>query len=512
MYIRYGIRKSYRMTERETDPIMVKMNRYLKKIYSRLLNKVDEGNFESYWRLSERVITSSWAFRIFALHRTESTWYRTITLKRIQEVLLKVEEIVYFNIMEYRCQRINIPKDPSNPEKGTRPLTIPRLENRIYLQIVNIMLVTFVNSRISRNQHGHRPGFGVSTAWEQWMKEFKDLRNIVEFDLRKFHDSISYEILEKAMIHFGVPRRWQHKLFRLNNPEIQDIETKEIFRADRGVGQGVATSAILGIIVLDYLKIHENVKFLYTGFADDGQLGSNDDKVDLLAELSTALTKESGVEVNLEKSHVIKKANVWLRDFKYLGLRYDGRTDEITLDTRSGNKSLILMNFRSETGLNHNKEIMSYKDAIRLGYWRTFIGRNFCRLNDEQTLIHQTLGKKMENLIKNLVIDLKSLKGWPLNYDSFKREEAIKLISRELPYDKFEDGTLGGSSLSMKALLTVKRGSLIQVAKIRLYQKPKGNKEYNNVNPTVSTESFRYISKWWRTKEISGKWRWRNLI
>jgi len=69
-------------------------------------------------------------------------------------------------------------------------------------------------------------------------------------------------------------------------------------------------------------------------------------------------------------------------------------------------------------------------------------------------------------------------------------------MSRELPYDKFNDGTLGGSSLSMKALLTVKRGSLIQKAGIRLYQKPKGrNGEWNNVSPSVSTESFLFISR-----------------
>src|SRR4051794_5191562 len=119
------------------------------------------------------------------------------------------------------------------------------------------------------------------------IRNILSLRNISEFDFTKFHDRITYIYIRRALAHQNVPHSWIKIIMILNNPWIR--ENGKSTRINVGVGQGLASSAILGIIVLELLEVYSIKDIIYLGYADDGLLGSNNDSLDLLAELESSI-------------------------------------------------------------------------------------------------------------------------------------------------------------------------------------------------------------------------------
>lgn len=214
------------------------------------------------------------------------------------------------------------------------------------------MIHYFVNPRLFEGQHGHRMGRGALTCWKQIIKEVIPSRFIYEFDYKKFHDLIDRKWLAEALLRFGFPEAEARKLVHLSSPYVKGADERDPLRLQlfgedemkyhhyyRGVIQGSNIAALLGLIVLEDLKVYYLSKGKYVGYADDGILYGDDPKV--MDEWLSKLKPEAGVEFKPEKSGWVKYDGEWKKTLKFVGLRYDGLTDLIRADTHSGKTSLL---------------------------------------------------------------------------------------------------------------------------------------------------------------------------
>jgi len=80
--------------------------------------------------------------------------------------------------------------------------------------MVNITLVTYINSRISMHLHAQSAGEFITTGWLDIIRNILTKRNISEFDFTLFHDKITYISLRKAILHFDIPSDWRAILFK----------------------------------------------------------------------------------------------------------------------------------------------------------------------------------------------------------------------------------------------------------------------------------------------------------
>lgn len=457
LYLIFGINLAYRDYRSKLDQEIRSMNRKLGSIYTRARKYRDQKRNRRYFNFMKTLIIKSDLFILFAITRTETHWYRVWTLDQLTGIIAEVKERRKLRKLDllFSVQRVHIPKDINDTSRGTRPLSIPPTSMRIILQMMNIALVTFTNVQINKHQHGHRPGKGVGTAWIDIIRNILCLRNISEFDFTKFHDRISYLYIKKALRHHDVPHNWIQIIIVLNNPWVR--ENGKSTRQNVGVGQGLATSAILGIIVLELLEVYSIKDIIYLGYADDGLLGSNNDSLDLLRELEKKLIPASGVLINISKSGIIKKGGKWLKSFKFLGIRFDpfiNLTLRLRLDTRSGK----IWNIWIQSKLRTYHLPLDWQTAFLLGYFKTILGQIICI--GEQKI--ETLVNKQNSLINTFgiplyredrpiavvdpTVSIKSLKiiiiylksgKWSISPFILLREPSIKIISQKIYLPNF---------------------------------------------------------------------------
>jgi hypothetical protein len=198
-------------------------------------------------------------------------------------------------------------------------------------------------------------------AWRKLAKEINNYPNILEFDLKKFHDTIDHKFLSKALIRMGLNINFVRKLVNLQSPytlgplnkDDPNIRTEEldkfgyeIFgreptpRLNRwnilcGVPQGANTSSLMGIIALEALNVYELKDAIYIGYADDGVILSK--TIETLEELEMKLqTVWSGIRLKPEKTRWVKEGNKWLHSLKFLGCEWT--SDGFYSNTRSGKR------------------------------------------------------------------------------------------------------------------------------------------------------------------------------
>jgi hypothetical protein len=112
---------------------------------------------------------------------------------------------------------------------------------------------------------------------------------------------------------------------------------KGLGQEGKGVPQGLGTSPLLSTLTTDLILGKSMPKNSITMYMDDGLLFSNKPIEAILNKLKEGLGK-IGLEIEPKKSEVIKQDGRWLKSVKFLGLRYDGSTNEIMSDTRGGTR------------------------------------------------------------------------------------------------------------------------------------------------------------------------------
>ena len=235
------------------------------------------------------------------------------------------------------------------------------------------------------SQHGYVPSKGVGTAWKVILNEVIDSRDIFEFDLKGFFDSVNLEYISSTLKKKGFPVDIVKRLYYLNTSyvnvkvaKLNEFEQKmkkligewkwdEIVNSlqpisyryrVKGVPQGAPTSSVLATFALENNVLDRGVKTVM--YADDGIYYGNTDQ--------PLITPNSGmvsadISFNLEKSRWVKKDGEWLRPLKFLGLEYDGKTETLRGVPRSGkaleyNKSELL----ESANKRDNLQTLSWED------------------------------------------------------------------------------------------------------------------------------------------------------
>ena len=93
--------------------------------------------------------------------------------------------------------------DKGNGE--TRPLSVPDGVERIRHEKLLHPLQQWLSPWISSSQHGFLSGRGTMTAWQDIIDHVLNSRNIWEYDMKKFFDSINITYLSLVLLSTGVP-------------------------------------------------------------------------------------------------------------------------------------------------------------------------------------------------------------------------------------------------------------------------------------------------------------------
>jgi Reverse transcriptase (RNA-dependent DNA polymerase) len=336
-----GILRKFTTVHLANLPRNGRANRYLFHIYKRLWNclqvnkKGTRKNPEGFWFIVWNLIRYSLSLKCVALCNVEPHWFKNMSKKQAMELLTSVGELARIDATEFIVREVEIPK----PDGGTRTLSVPPLNWRLYLYIINLILSFFLDDFVSDKQHGHRKGKGVGSAWKDILDEMVHFRYIWEFDFADFHPSIPYDLIRESLIFFGVSPVWVERIMRLNSPSVLK-PSGEIIALSRGVPQGVSTSAILGIAVLERLGVYRMKDIEYVGYADDGILGSNRIS-DLKGALEVAIAG-SGISLKERKCKYLKIDGNWVAPLKFVGCELS-RNKIFKAATRAGNSDEMVV-------------------------------------------------------------------------------------------------------------------------------------------------------------------------
>lgn len=337
--VRKGGMWSRRLTEDR------KVERYIYWQQRRLAKYQAEGRTDAFWSLALRLLKRSKAFRLVALRNVRPNWYRHDEWHKVEKWMRKLNEICYRPAATFEIHRRAIPKE----DGSLRWINDPGVPWRMYLWMWNLMLNYWLNPLLNENQHGHRAGKGALTAWRVILKEVLKAENIYEFDFAKFHDSINRAFLTDALLMRGVPKDVTKTLMHLSSPYAIGHDDRDKIRVKvdgwnyhhyyRGVVQGSNIAALLGLVALEELGVYDLEAGKYLGYADDGILYGGPGIRD---ELVHKLESRSGVKIKESKSGWVKRDGVWLKDLKFLGIRYSGIEDLMYAQTRSGKSDVML--------------------------------------------------------------------------------------------------------------------------------------------------------------------------
>lgn len=344
--------------ELEFDSESSEINKYLKRQTKRL-RRLAEVSPKRFWKVARFLIRNSRAFQVLALHKVIHNWYSSLPLEGVLNLMRNFDRIRKGRTYEYQVKEVEIPK----PNGKKRTLSVPPKAWRMYLYLVNLIVVLYLNHRLNSNQYGHRPSGGVGKAWNKIISWLPGMKYVYEFDFKGFHPSISHNLLGKALESFKFPKEVVGWLLKLSDPTVITPQGKKIKRG-LGVPQGVAISAMLGMIVLEYLKVYSMSGVEYIGYADDGMVGSDSD-TDPIQKLKDKLAG-TGLELNEEKSGWVIKEGVQVKPLKFLGCIW--LNGELVSESRSGNSEKFEIGGRIPTwetspARNPWEEPVSYWDS-----------------------------------------------------------------------------------------------------------------------------------------------------
>jgi hypothetical protein len=330
-----------------------------------------------YWSKASKLAEKSMGFRLLALRNVRPNWYKDLSVNQLVRTWWKLDNIARNSFPYKRIERVAIPKaDGTN-----RYLSVPSLENRLYAWLINYLLSIYFQTRLSKHQHGHRKGIGTVTAWKDILTNVKDCRYILELDYKDFHNSIDRRFLIESLHHFGVNEEWCERINHLNSPYVVKLDEKDPWKKDpgftnqvnvlnpqdsfektnkwavfKGVPQGTNTSALLGIVCLEYMKVYEG--WNYVGYADDAVIGSEEPSFERL--ISRLDSIYSGITIKEKKTEYIKVDGKWRRELDFCGIRWT-LDQRLRAHTKSGKDSYLEWKVGETDWLKLKKFIISHK-------------------------------------------------------------------------------------------------------------------------------------------------------
>jgi len=207
-------------------------------------------------------------------------------------------------------RRIWIPK-PGSTE--LRPLTIPHKTTRIRHKLLQILLRPLAISH-SPNQFGFLPNRSLIQCWRRVLQLLPQYQYAVEFDYRKFYDSISTKTIAQTLkLHHFPPELSQELL----DPNYTEEGVPK--RITQGVLQGNPVSPLMSIMALEAKGLYDSPEYEYVGYADDGIIFTNLDPWSTALTLSTKASS-LGLQLKPTATNIIQYQGQPLA-FTFLGLK-----------------------------------------------------------------------------------------------------------------------------------------------------------------------------------------------
>lgn len=129
-----------RMEKADLDFLLLdkkdRMNRYNDYMFKKLHET--RKNPKAFWFYASFLMTRSTLYLVSIIRRVYPTWYKSITLKFVQNLIKDYQNL---NLDNFKFNRINIPK----PDGSLRPLGIPEPVWRLYQSGLNQIIVIFIS-------------------------------------------------------------------------------------------------------------------------------------------------------------------------------------------------------------------------------------------------------------------------------------------------------------------------------------------------------------------------------
>lgn len=181
-----------------------KGNKYLKRLWTRLHKYALRNESERFEKLTQLVMNRSNSLIALGIWRTIPLWYKILSWKRLNKAIYKLNRIRNKDHWRFEYKRVFIPK----PDGTKRPLSVPSIEWRVISNIKNIFLKIWLETpgrNLTPCQHGLMLGLGPKQAWERILTNLNK-RNIYEFDLAKFFDSVHWNQILKNLADYNIPK------------------------------------------------------------------------------------------------------------------------------------------------------------------------------------------------------------------------------------------------------------------------------------------------------------------
>jgi hypothetical protein len=171
---------------------------YILSVQLRLAKLRNSNQIEKYWKLSELIISKSDTYLLCCMHKVDKNLYRKLTVNEMKELIRTINKLrgKFSGTLDCRIKftRAYIPKG-----EKFRPLGVPSLAWRIYLNMLLNPLVSFTNRNLKDSQHGFRPKLGTFTAWKSIFKDLLKALFVFDIDLKQCFPSISLPSLEDTL-------------------------------------------------------------------------------------------------------------------------------------------------------------------------------------------------------------------------------------------------------------------------------------------------------------------------
>jgi len=380
-----------------------RINRYFEHQIIRLKNLTSEP--EKFWKLAALMLKSK-VFILVHLNRVSPKWYRDIPLWKLWKDIKEVRRVTLDFRGDIDLKRCYIPKITGSlldwamdPNKKWRPLGVPTHPWRIYLSMLNTILVIWLEPHWFKEQHGYFPRKGTLTVWRSILKRVHK-PNIYEFDLEQFFPRVEISYVSHLLRQYRTPKWIVEYIENLNKTrpklctkdEVDESKIRELQELERGeinrnqswykpveefikangkelwhtlVKEDTGGTTVyheyefiqLQHALLSSFKPDQPFSGLLTNLPQGGGISptltvqvlkplfENEEDVVMYADdgivfgrpkFNCPAYESAGIKLNEKKSGWVKKDNVWLKPLKFCGLIYDGWNDRLYSETSKG--------------------------------------------------------------------------------------------------------------------------------------------------------------------------------
>lgn len=244
LLLKFGLLKRLAPEMESTPYVNRRANRYLGRLLfllNRALDSKDgQGRFNgAYWRLALMILQRSNVYMVACIQQVCKNWHRDMPFfpqkdrppkEQIRFSVLTLNKDSKFVAVKHSTrgrprkaplafvdvlnQVMHLRSSLAHtidfhrtyilkPNGKWRPLGVPTLAWRIYLNMWYHFVALFVYDKIPSWQHAFKYGMGTLSAWKEILSKVINSRDIAEFDLQGFFPSVSIPGLRETLFEFG---------------------------------------------------------------------------------------------------------------------------------------------------------------------------------------------------------------------------------------------------------------------------------------------------------------------